>query len=119
MEFRAEASSLWNHTQFKGDANNGGISTNFGSGNFGAVTNAFDGRQFQLGSEADLLGPLQPFHITPRSHSVRGERGVFLLTVLGVIHLRNSLCLASDRTAVRCLRMDMITCADRSGVSDR
>jgi hypothetical protein len=47
-EFRAEAFNAWNHTQFKGDANNGGIGTNVGSGNFGQVTQAFDGRQFQL-----------------------------------------------------------------------
>jgi hypothetical protein len=48
MRFSADAFNMWNHTQFKGDANNGGISTNFGSSNFGAVTSAFDGRQFQL-----------------------------------------------------------------------
>jgi len=48
MEFRAEAFNVWNHTQFKGDANNGGISTNAGSSNFGAVTSAFDPREFQL-----------------------------------------------------------------------
>jgi hypothetical protein len=48
MEFRAEAFNTWNHTQFKGDANNGGIGNNVGSGNFGQVTQAFDGRQFQL-----------------------------------------------------------------------
>jgi hypothetical protein len=48
MEFRAEAFNAWNHTQFKGDANNGGIGNNVGSGNFGQVTSAFDGRQFQL-----------------------------------------------------------------------
>ncbi len=49
LEFRAESFNTWNHTQFKGDYNNGGISTNFGSSNFGAVTAAFDPREFQLG----------------------------------------------------------------------
>jgi hypothetical protein len=49
IEFRADAFNTWNHTQFKGDANNGGISLNEGSSNFGAVTGAFDPREFQLG----------------------------------------------------------------------
>jgi hypothetical protein len=49
IEFRADAFNVWNHTQFKGDANNGGISLNAGSSNFGAVTAAFDPREFQLG----------------------------------------------------------------------
>jgi hypothetical protein len=49
MEFRAESFNAWNHTQFKGDKNNGGISLNEGSSNFGAVTSAFNGREFQLG----------------------------------------------------------------------
>jgi hypothetical protein len=49
IEFRAESFNTWNHTQFKGDANNGGISLNQGSSNFGAVTAAFDPREFQLG----------------------------------------------------------------------
>jgi hypothetical protein len=49
MEFRADAFNAWNHTQFHGDDNNGGIGLNVGSGNFGQVTSAFDGRQFQLG----------------------------------------------------------------------
>ena len=48
LQFRADAFNMWNHTQFKGDANNGGISLNQGSSNFGAVTSAFDARQFQL-----------------------------------------------------------------------
>jgi hypothetical protein len=51
FEFRAESFNTWNHTQFKGDFNNGGISTNVGSGNFGAVTAAFDPREFQLGAK--------------------------------------------------------------------
>ena len=49
LEFRADGFNVWNHTQFKGDYNNGGISTNFGSSNFGAVTSAYDPRTFQLG----------------------------------------------------------------------
>jgi hypothetical protein len=49
MEFRADAFNAWNHTQFHGDDNNGGIGLNQGSGSFGQVTSAFDGRQFQLG----------------------------------------------------------------------
>lgn len=49
LEFRVETFNTWNHTQFKGDYNNGGISTNVGSSNFGAITSAFDPREFQLG----------------------------------------------------------------------
>jgi Carboxypeptidase regulatory-like domain len=49
VEFRADAFNIWNHTQWRGDANNGGISTSLGSANFGAVTSAFDPREFQLG----------------------------------------------------------------------
>jgi hypothetical protein len=48
LQFRAEAFNVWNHTQFMGD-NNGGIDTNLGDGNFGAITGAFDPRTFQLG----------------------------------------------------------------------
>ncbi len=48
FQFRADSFNIWNHTQFKGDANNGGISLDQGSSNFGAVTNAFDPRVFQL-----------------------------------------------------------------------
>ena len=51
FELRAESFNTWNHTQFKGDFNNGGISTNVGSSNFGAVTAAFDPREFQLGAK--------------------------------------------------------------------
>ena len=49
LELRAESFNTWNHTQFKGDVQNGGISTSLGSGNFGIVTNAYDPRVFQLG----------------------------------------------------------------------
>lgn len=51
FEFRAESFNTWNHTQFRGDYNGGGISTNFGASNFGAVTSAFDPRVFQLGAK--------------------------------------------------------------------
>jgi len=49
MEFRAEAFNAFNHTQLQGNADTGGVSTSAGSSNFGAVTGAYDGRQFQLG----------------------------------------------------------------------
>ncbi len=48
MEFRAEEFNLFNHTQFEGNINTGGISNNVGAGNFGQVTSAYDGRQLQL-----------------------------------------------------------------------
>jgi hypothetical protein len=49
IEFRAESFNTWNHTQFKGDYNNNGIGTTFGSGGFGVINAAFDPRVFQLG----------------------------------------------------------------------
>jgi hypothetical protein len=54
IEFRAESFNTWNHTQFGGSGQGGpgsgqGISTSFGSGNFGHITSAFDPREFQLG----------------------------------------------------------------------
>jgi hypothetical protein len=48
VQFRADSFNVWNHTQFKGDANNGGISLDQGASNFGAITAAFDPRVFQL-----------------------------------------------------------------------
>jgi len=51
IELRVETFNTWNHTQFQGDANNGGISTNQGATNFGAITSAFDPREFQLGAK--------------------------------------------------------------------
>jgi len=54
LEFRAESYNTWNHTQFAGDYNNGGIGTSFSlnpakPGNFGVISKAFDPRVFQLG----------------------------------------------------------------------
>jgi hypothetical protein len=49
MEFRVEAFNAFNHTQFQGNADIGGISTNLGAADFGQVKNAYDGRQLQLG----------------------------------------------------------------------
>lgn len=51
FEFRADAFNAWNHTQFGGGSQNGGFSNNFGSGNFGQYTSAFDPREFQLGAK--------------------------------------------------------------------
>jgi hypothetical protein len=48
MQFRAESFNVWNHTQFKGDANNGGIGLAQGASNFGQVQQAYDPRVFQL-----------------------------------------------------------------------
>jgi hypothetical protein len=51
FELRVETFNTWNHTQFQGDNNNGGISLNQGASNFGAVTSAFDPREFQFGAK--------------------------------------------------------------------
>lgn len=51
FQFRAESFNTWNHTQFGGAGQNGGFSNNFGAGNFGQITNAFDPRVFQLGAK--------------------------------------------------------------------
>jgi len=48
LQFRAEFFNIWNHTQFQGDTQNGGVSTNLGASNFGAVTQAYDPRIIQL-----------------------------------------------------------------------
>jgi hypothetical protein len=49
LEFRAESFNTWNHTQFRGDMQNGGISNQLGASDFGQVTAAFDPRAIQLG----------------------------------------------------------------------
>jgi hypothetical protein len=51
FELRFESFNTWNHTQFGASGTNGGISTAFGSSNFGAVTNAYDPRVFQFGGK--------------------------------------------------------------------
>jgi len=51
FEFRADAFNAWNHTQLGGSGQNGGFSNNFGSGNFGQYTSAFDPREFQFGAK--------------------------------------------------------------------
>jgi len=48
LQFRAEFYNIWNHTQWIGDTQNGGVSTNLGASNFGAVTSAYDPRTIQL-----------------------------------------------------------------------
>jgi len=51
FELRLATFNTWNHTQFKGDKNNGGISTNQGASDFGQVKSAFDPRELQLGAK--------------------------------------------------------------------
>jgi hypothetical protein len=48
LEFSADSFNTWNHTQFNADVN-GGISNNFGAGDFGQIKTAFDPRELQLG----------------------------------------------------------------------
>ena len=48
LQFRAELFNIWNHPQFAASAQNGGISNNFGAGDFGRITNSNDPRIIQL-----------------------------------------------------------------------
>jgi hypothetical protein len=48
-EFRLEAYNVWNHTQFKGDVNNGGVNTGINGTDVGKITSAYDARTLQLG----------------------------------------------------------------------
>lgn len=48
LRFRADAFNAFNHPQFEGNANLGGLGNNFGAGNFGQITSAYDPREFQL-----------------------------------------------------------------------
>jgi hypothetical protein len=51
IEIRAETFNFWNHTQFRGDKQSGGISSSFGSSDFGKVKAAYDPRTLQLGAK--------------------------------------------------------------------
>ncbi len=57
LEFRVETFNTWNHTQFGGPGQGGGIDTNYNpppnkpNASFGMVTSAFDPRVFQLGAK--------------------------------------------------------------------
>ena len=76
IEFRAESFNTWNHTQFKGDDNNGGIGLDQGSGSFGVVSGAFDPREFQLGLKLILLTVcLKNAYTAPPT--IRSGRGIF------------------------------------------
>jgi hypothetical protein len=48
LQFRAEFFNIFNHPQWFADTLNGGVSNNFGAGNFGAITTAYDPRIIQL-----------------------------------------------------------------------
>jgi hypothetical protein len=48
LQFRADAFNAFNHPQFEGNANLGGLGNNFNSGNFGQITSAYDPRELQL-----------------------------------------------------------------------
>jgi Carboxypeptidase regulatory-like domain len=48
LQFRAEFFNIFNHPQWVGDGQNGGISVNLGANNFGQVTSAYDPRIIQL-----------------------------------------------------------------------
>ena len=50
-EFRFEAYNVWNHTQFRGDVNGGGINSTIGGTDVGKITSANDARTLQLGAK--------------------------------------------------------------------
>jgi len=49
VQFRVDAFNTFNHAQFQGNEDTGGLGNNVGAGNFGQITQAYDGRQLQLG----------------------------------------------------------------------
>jgi hypothetical protein len=48
LQFRVDAFDTFNHPQFQGNEDTGGLGNNLGSGNFGAITQAYDPRELQL-----------------------------------------------------------------------
>jgi hypothetical protein len=48
LEFRVDAFNIFNHPQFQGNSDTGGLGYSFGSSTFGQITQAYDGRQLQL-----------------------------------------------------------------------
>ena len=48
LEFRVDAFNTFNHPQFQGNADTGGLGTGQGSGGFGVITQAYDPRELQL-----------------------------------------------------------------------
>ncbi|MGH9511549.1 MAG: carboxypeptidase regulatory-like domain-containing protein [Terriglobales bacterium] len=51
FEMRFESYNTWNHTQFIGNVNQGGINSSVGNSDFGKFTSAADPRVFQLGAK--------------------------------------------------------------------
>jgi len=51
FELRCETFNTWNHLQYKGDVQEGGIGQSHNGSDFGNVTAAFDPRTFQLGGK--------------------------------------------------------------------
>ena len=51
FQFRADFFNIWNHTQFRGSVQTGGIGTQLGGSNFGVITAAYDPRIIQLGAK--------------------------------------------------------------------
>ena len=50
-ELRFEAYNIWNHTQFRGDVNGGGVNSAIGGTDVGKITSAYDARTLQLGAK--------------------------------------------------------------------
>ncbi len=51
LELRFESYNTWNHTQFLGNTQQGGLDTNVGDSHFGQFTGASDPRTLQLGAK--------------------------------------------------------------------